>query len=261
MGGIVYAVTQISRDVAATVNVQVKTTDGIEVYLDEGLSQVAELFSFGDVEVDVFGTTTEPVRTPVVWVHNRSNSGILLSLTDDFALGDVRFIPAAAPVAAAAAETLGEPGPTPTPTPASPRPPPVPTLFLPPGEVVRGILTLRFHQGIAGTYNFTVFFQAVGPVPVLVTSGGTLRVGMASGHSTFDPPLVTRLQDIAAVQHMYDGLVFRNPDLSIQLGLATSWSVNTDATQWTFHLRTGVRFHHGKGFNADDVIFTFNRLF
>ena len=168
LGGIVYAVTQISRDAAATVNIQVKTTDGIEVYLDEGLSQVAELFSFGDVEVDVFGTTTEPVRTPVVWVHNRSNSGILLSLTDDFALGDVRFIPAAAPVAAAAAETLGEPGPTPTPTPASPRPPPVPTLFLPPGEVVRGILTLRFHQGIAGTYNFTVFFQAVGPVPVLV---------------------------------------------------------------------------------------------
>ena len=75
LGGIVYAVTQISRDVAATVNLQVKTTDGIEVYLDEGLSQVAELFSFGDVEVDVFGTTTEPVRTPVVWVHNRSNPG------------------------------------------------------------------------------------------------------------------------------------------------------------------------------------------
>ena len=95
----------------------------------------------------------------------------------------------------------------------------------------------------------------------LTRYGGTLTVGMLYDHVTFDPPSLGGLPDIAAVQHTYDGLVFRDADLSIQPALATSWETNADATLWTFKLREGVRFSHGKGFKADDVIFTFNRLF
>src|SRR5579884_1032401 len=44
-------------------------------------------------------------------------------------------------------------------------------------------------------------------------------------------------------------------------GLAESWSVNPDDhTQWTFHLRQGVRFHDGTPFNADAVIFALDRV-
>ena len=95
------------------------------------------------------------------------------------------------------------------------------------------------------------------------TYGGTMRVGMLAGHVTFDPPRLTGLapSDIAAVRHTYDGLVFRDADLSIQPALATSWETNADASQWTFHLRQGVKFRHGKEFKAEDVIFTFDRLF
>ncbi len=44
-------------------------------------------------------------------------------------------------------------------------------------------------------------------------------------------------------------------------GLAESWSVNKDdPTKWTFNLRKGVKFHDGSTFNADAVIFNFDKL-
>ena len=93
------------------------------------------------------------------------------------------------------------------------------------------------------------------------SAGGTLRVGMLSDHTTFDVPIIVGMPDLAAIPHMYDGLVMRNPDLTLQPMLAESWSANADGTQWTFNLREGVKFRHGKEFKAEDVIFTFNRLF
>ena len=92
-------------------------------------------------------------------------------------------------------------------------------------------------------------------------TGGTLRVGMTADHTSFDPPTTVGLPDLVTVQHSYDVLVFRNPDLTLQPALATSWEANDDATQWTFKLRKGVKFHHGKEFKAEDVIFTFTRLY
>lgn len=41
--------------------------------------------------------------------------------------------------------------------------------------------------------------------------------------------------------------------------LATSWDVSDDLLEWTFTLREGVTFHDGTPFNADAVVFNFNR--
>lgn len=44
-------------------------------------------------------------------------------------------------------------------------------------------------------------------------------------------------------------------------GLATSWAVDpNDSTRWTFQLREGVTFHDGSTFNADAVIFNFDKI-
>ena len=42
--------------------------------------------------------------------------------------------------------------------------------------------------------------------------------------------------------------------------LAVSWSANNSATEWTFKLRTGVKFHDGTDFDSGDVVDLFKRI-
>ena len=44
----------------------------------------------------------------------------------------------------------------------------------------------------------------------------------------------------------HDNLVYLNPRLEYEPQLAESWSSNDDLTVWSFKLRQGVKFHHGK---------------
>ena len=48
-------------------------------------------------------------------------------------------------------------------------------------------------------------------------------------------------------------------DLSVKPELAVSWEPNDDFTSYVFNLRKGVKFHHGKEFKAEDVVYTVNR--
>src|SRR3546814_4073813 len=59
--------------------------------------------------------------------------------------------------------------------------------------------------------------------------------------------------------NFYEGLVTRTPDLKLQPALATSWE-NVEPTVWRFTLRKGVKFHNGNAFNADDVLFSIDRI-
>jgi peptide/nickel transport system substrate-binding protein len=43
--------------------------------------------------------------------------------------------------------------------------------------------------------------------------------------------------------------------------LAKTWTVSPDGLHWTLELRRGVRFSDGHGFDADDVVFTFQVIF
>jgi len=91
--------------------------------------------------------------------------------------------------------------------------------------------------------------------------GGTMRLTMAAEHSTFDPMLVAQSADINVVDQIYEQLLMHNPDYTYQPVLAESWEVNDDLTEWTFYLRQGVKFHNGKEFKAEDVVYSFDRVF
>ena len=136
------------------------------------------------------------------------------------------------------------------------------TLEMDTSKVVRAVFA---PIGLSTPTPTSTPFPTATPLPVATPTptqrGGTLRVGMIEDGLMFDPPLVTGRSDIAIVQHTYDTLVRRNPDLNLEPALAVEWSVNEDATEWAFNLRVDVKFSHGKAFTVDDVVFTFSRLF
>jgi len=60
----------------------------------------------------------------------------------------------------------------------------------------------------------------------------------------------------------YETLLWYNPPGSKEIlrpGLATKWESNQDATEWTFYLRQGVKFHDGTDFNAEAVKYSIER--
>ena len=90
--------------------------------------------------------------------------------------------------------------------------------------------------------------------------GGTLTLAMVADGVTLDPPITLSAVDQAITQATYDNLLMFQPDGSVKPELAVSWEANDDLSSFTFKLRQGVKFHHGKDFSAEDVLWTFNRL-
>lgn len=70
---------------------------------------------------------------------------------------------------------------------------------------------------------------------------------------SLDPPYMLTSQDTALGFNVYETLTRWEPGKGVVPVLATSWKSNIDGTQWTFSLRTGVKFHDGTPFTARDV--------
>ena len=75
---------------------------------------------------------------------------------------------------------------------------------------------------------------------------------------SMDPYSLNETFTIGALGNVFEGLVGRAPDLKIEPALAARWEL-IGPTHWRFHLRKGVQFHDGTPFNADDVVFSYNR--
>jgi peptide/nickel transport system substrate-binding protein len=90
--------------------------------------------------------------------------------------------------------------------------------------------------------------------------GPVLTYGLAGTFDKLDPNATTfsRVGQIAL--HIVDPLIWQPTVGSFEPGLATEWSVNDDATEYTLKLREDVTFHDGTPFNAEAVKFTFDRI-
>ena len=76
---------------------------------------------------------------------------------------------------------------------------------------------------------------------------------------TLDPHVSRVSFTNAFLANVYETLVRMDDRLAIQPALATDWE-QPSPTVWRFRIRTGVRFHNGDPFTADDVVFSWERL-
>jgi len=77
---------------------------------------------------------------------------------------------------------------------------------------------------------------------------------------SLDPALSTDVPTGRAVAYVFDGLTRFTPDANVVPGLARSWEVSPDGITYTFHLRSGVKFHDGRAFSASNVVSSFQRV-
>jgi peptide/nickel transport system substrate-binding protein len=80
-------------------------------------------------------------------------------------------------------------------------------------------------------------------------------VSIGDPHITSDS--TNRLSIIFSI---YEALVKLDSQGRYQPGLAERWEVGEDSRTWTFHLRSGVKFHNGEVLKASDVVATLGRV-
>ncbi|MFH5181819.1 ABC transporter substrate-binding protein [Paenibacillus sp. TAB 01] len=92
-------------------------------------------------------------------------------------------------------------------------------------------------------------------------AGDTLRIPYNKPVSCLDPPFITFVVESHLAKQLFDTLVKYNQQTgTIEPHLAHHWCRNEHGTEWTFYLRKGVLFHHGREMTSQDVKFTLERI-
>lgn len=89
--------------------------------------------------------------------------------------------------------------------------------------------------------------------------GGTANVAITKPAALVDPITLYNQGGQTTAQIAGEYLCFPRADYTLDPRLAVSWSAKAPDT-WTFVLRQGVKWHDGRPFTADDVVYTMNLL-
>jgi peptide/nickel transport system substrate-binding protein len=129
---------------------------------------------------------------------------------------------------------------------------------------------MRIGLNTRGIVLLALLTLAVACIPATAATGrgGTLRIGMTAADIAYTAGQPDQgFEGFRFVGYpLYDALVRwdlsqgeRLPDIAP--GLAESWEVDKDdVLKWRFTLRRGVKFHDGSDFNADAVIWNWEKI-
>jgi peptide/nickel transport system substrate-binding protein/oligopeptide transport system substrate-binding protein len=91
---------------------------------------------------------------------------------------------------------------------------------------------------------------------------GWFRYRLREDPPELDPAKSTDIQSAAVVLRVFDGLVeFEPVTLEVRPCLATSWTISPDRLVYEFTMRPGLTFHDGSPVTAEDVVYSWNRVF
>jgi peptide/nickel transport system substrate-binding protein len=91
--------------------------------------------------------------------------------------------------------------------------------------------------------------------------GGAMTVVYKDDLATMDPAIAYDWTNWPAIKLVFDGLLDYDDTTNILPRLAEQMpDVSADGIVYTFKLRQGVKFHNGREFTADDVVYTITRV-
>lgn len=102
-----------------------------------------------------------------------------------------------------------------------------------------------------------LYFNAQ-PNPEMLTGKSTVVYASTGEIVSLIPPLSNSWYDTIIAANIFGGLVMVKPSLSSYTdpNLLTSWVPSDNGFKWTWTCRTGVKWHDGEDFTADDVVFS-----
>jgi len=110
----------------------------------------------------------------------------------------------------------------------------------------------------AACCSFAASFLWLGLDGTPVGAENTVRWSSQGDALTMDPHAQNEGQTLTMAHQIHQPLIEHNAALQKEPALAKSWRL-IEPTIWEFDLQQGVFFHDGRPFNADDVVFSFDR--
>ncbi len=95
------------------------------------------------------------------------------------------------------------------------------------------------------------------------TKGGTLKAAggaPSSASATLDPVLINDGAGLTLLSQVGQFLTLSQSDLTLAPQLASEWTPNDDASEWTFKLNPAAKFSDGSPVTAADVVASIERL-
>ena len=108
---------------------------------------------------------------------------------------------------------------------------------------------------LSGSKSLVAPASAQGAIP----KGGTIRIGMRC-QDLKSPHTYSWVESSNAGRLVYDYLTVTGVDNVTRPSLCTKWEATEDLKSWTLHLRRDVKWHSGRIFTADDVIWNLKRV-
>jgi peptide/nickel transport system substrate-binding protein len=96
------------------------------------------------------------------------------------------------------------------------------------------------------------------PASVTPKRGGRITGARSGDFNHFDP-FYTGAVQWPAHHNLYSALFYYDKDLKLLAGLAERSELSDDKLALKLHLRRGVKFHNGREFTADDVVYNIER--